>query len=86
MRTLTDVSSKLRQVEVELTAGELAARLGYTGLTATHVVMEGGIVRVHMQNVREANDIPHSWPWKEEQSPICDECWHDLDIDENSHY
>lgn len=59
MRTLTDVSSKIRQVEVELTAGELAARLGYTGLTATHVGMENGIVRVHMQNVAEGN----SYPW-----------------------
>lgn len=54
MRTLTDASSKLRQVEVELTSGELAARLGYTGLSATHVTMEGGIVRVHMQNVLKA--------------------------------
>lgn len=59
MRTLTDVRTSMRQVEVELSGSELAARLGYTGLDATHVAMEDGIVRVHMYSFPpKKQDLP----------------------------
>ena len=32
MRTITDVRTEVRKVDVVITPGELAARLGYTGL------------------------------------------------------
>lgn len=50
MRTLTDVTSHMRQVEVELSTNELAMRLGYTGLNVTHIAMEDGKIRVHLFN------------------------------------
>lgn len=48
MRTITDVSHTARQVEVNLSDSELAARLGYTGLNVAAISIDGGLVTVHM--------------------------------------
>ena len=58
MRTLTDVHTTVRQVEVELSAQELGARLGYTGLSAMHITLENGVVNVQLYTNHYKQDLP----------------------------
>lgn len=83
MRTITDMRTEVRNVEVLITPGELAARLGYTGLEVMSVQrdMEDGTITIAMQGGDYNKKDVRFEPDTDSEEEVARRFGHDDDVD-----